>query len=126
MTEPTTTGIGWALVAGLIASFLAAIGVTWAHVFWAAAGAFVGAGWAPPAGRVRAILMFPVATLLAAKAGVIGAAWLGPIGTLPAAELAQAVGGLLGIVFHPLTAVLVQIAPALARNRLGIPTGEKQ
>lgn len=122
MAEPatTTTAAGWAVAAGLLASFLAALGVTWVHVFWAAAGAFVGAGWAPSSGRFRAILMFPVSTMLAAKAGIIGAAWVGPIGSLPISETAQAMGGLAGIVFHPMAAVLVQIAPALARLRLGI------
>jgi hypothetical protein len=98
---------------------MAAIGVTWAGVFWAAAGAFVGAGWAPPTGRLRAMLLFPAATLLAAKGGIIGAAWLGPVGPVPAHAMAEAVGGVLGIVFHPLTAALVQMMPALPRLRLG-------
>lgn len=122
MAEPatTTTAAGWAVAAGLLASFLAALGVTWVHVFWAAAGAFVGAGWAPPSGRLRAMLMFPVSTMLAAKAGIVGAAWMGPVGGLPVADMAQALGGLAGIVFHPMAAALVQIAPALARLRLGI------
>ena len=122
MPEPTTSGaaVAWALVAGLAASFFAAIGVTPAGVFWAAAGAFVGAGFAPAAGRLRAMLLFPAATVLSAKAGIVGAAWLGAIGALPAHAMAEALGGLLGIVFHPLTAALVQMTPALARLRLGV------
>lgn len=120
MHDPTVPSTAvWAVAAGLAASFLAALGVTWVHVFWAAAGAFVGAGWAPQTGRFRAMLMFPVSTLLAAKAGIVGAAWVGAIGNLPAQELAQAMGGLAGIVFHPVTSSLVKMAPAITRIRLG-------
>lgn len=120
MAEPTaTTGAAWAIAAGLIASFLAAVGVTWVHVFWAAAGAFVGAGWAPPSGRVRSMLMFPVSTMLAAKAGIVCAAWFGPIGGLSAHDTSQAFGGLAGIAFHPLTAAFVAAIPAIARLRTG-------
>lgn len=127
MPEPTTTtaAAGWAVAAGLLASFLAALGVTWVHVFWAAAGAFVGAGWAPQSGRIRSMLMFPVSSLLAAKAGIIGAAWIGPLGGLPTAEVAQALGGLSGIVFHPVVAALVKIAPAATRLRLGVQETDK-
>jgi len=128
MAEPTTTttAAGWAITAGLMAAFLSAIGVTWAVIFWAAFGAFVGAGFAPPAGRVRAMLMFPASTMLAAKAGIVGAAWAGPVGNLPAHDLAQALAGLAGIGFHPLTAALVNTIPAWARQRAGVPQeGEK-
>lgn len=137
MAEPTIpTATAWAITAGLMASFLAAIGVTWVHVFWAAAGAFVGSGFAPPAGRWRAMLMFPVSTMLAAKAGIVAAAWWGSIGAMTIAETAQSFGGLVGIVFHPLTvavvnlvgsafhpltAAVVNLVPAVVRHRLGLP-----
>ncbi len=60
--------------------------------------------------------MFPVYTMLAAKAGIVGAAWCGPIGALPPSDLAQAMGGLAGIVFHPATALLVKAVPSLGRR----------
>ena len=108
--EPaTTTGAtGWAVAAGLCSAFLAAVGIGWDLVFWSSAGSFIGAGWAPKTGRLRAVLTFAASTVLAAKAGTIAAAWWGPIGALPAGELAQGCAGLAGILFHPLVARLVR------------------
>lgn len=126
MPEPTTTSAGaaaWAVSAGLVAAFLAAIGVTWVHVFWAAAGCFFGAGFAPPTGRVRAMLSFPLSTLLAAKAGILGAAWLDSVGGIAPSELAQAGGALAGLVFHPVVAVIVKAAPGILQARLGVKEG---
>ncbi len=122
MPEPTTTTAtaAWSVSAGLVAAFLAAIGVSWVHVFWAAAGAFFGAGFAPATGRMRAMLAFPVSTLLSAKAGVLGAAWVGSIGALPPHEVAQGIGALAGLVFHPVVAVLVKAAPAKLSQHLGV------
>lgn len=128
MPEPTTTttATAWAVAAGLMASFLAAIGVTWVHIFWAASGAFVGGGFFEHRlGRWRAIMTFLLSALLAAKAGIIGAAWAGPIGSLPPAEVAQAAGGLFGIMFQPIAAALVKMAPALMRLRLGLQESDK-
>lgn len=127
MPDPTTTSTAaaWAVSAGLIGAFFAAVGVSWDHVFWAAAGAYFGAGVAPAAGRIRAIAMFPVSTMLAAKIGVIGAAWLSPVGAIAANELAQGIGGLAGLLFHPLATTLIKIAPELARRRFGMQSEDK-
>lgn len=126
MAEPTTTTAAtWAVVAGLLAGFLAAVGITWVHVFWASVGAFFGAGFAPPTGRLRAMLSFPLSTLLAAKAGILGAAWAGPVAGIAPHDLAQAIGALAGIVFHPVVAVLVKVAPTIAQLRLGVQPENK-
>lgn len=126
MPEPTTTSAtaAWSVSAGLVAAFLAAIGVTWVHVFWAAAGAFIGSGFAPQTGRMRAMLAFPVSTLLSAKAGIVGAAWVGTVGGIPPADMAQAVGALAGIVFHPVVAVVVKASTVVAQRRLGVQDTE--
>lgn len=128
MPEPTTTTAtaAWSVSAGLVAAFLAAIGVTWVHVFWAAAGCFFGAGFAPPTGRARAILSFLLSTLLAAKAGILGAGWLGAVGSVGQTDVAQAAGALAGIVFHPVVAALVKTVPAVIQTRLGGQSEGKQ
>jgi hypothetical protein len=126
MAEPTTTAgaagaAWWPWVAGLLAAFFAAIGVTWEAVFWASAGAFFGAGLGPRTGRWRAAVGFPLSVLLAAKAGTIWAAWGGPAGALmEASRAAEAAAALFGLLFHPAVAALVRLAPVLVRLRLGV------
>lgn len=120
MAEPTLPASAWwPWVTGLVAAFLAAIGVSWAGLFWAMAGAFFGAGFAPPAGRLRAIAGFPLSVLLAAKAGVVWAAWQGPLGNLSPAETAQAAAAVSGLIFHPAVAALVKAVPAFAERKGG-------
>lgn len=117
MAEPTTTGaaVGWAAASGLLAAFLAGIGITWPAVFWATVGGVIGATFAPQVGRLRAMLMFPASSLLAAKGGMVfGAMWFagdaGYIGGL---------AGLGGIVFHPAITALVQALPSIINRRAG-------
>lgn len=120
VAEPTVSASAWwPWVTGLVAAFLTAIGVSWAGLFWATAGAFFGAGLAEKTGRVRAILGFPLSVLLAAKAGVVWAAWNGPVGSLSAGETAQAAAAVSGLVFHPAVAALVKAVPAFAARRGG-------
>lgn len=117
MAEPTTTTAGWAVAAALTAGFLAALGVSWAHVLFAACGIYVGAGMTQQRiGRVRAILAFPFSVLLAAKAGVIAGAYVGPIGAVPVNEVSQALAGAIGLVFQPLAVALVAAVPDLIRD----------
>lgn len=116
MAEPTTsTATAWAVSAGLVASFLAALGVSQPAFVLASAGVFVGGGFAPKTGRVRAIVLFPCSAILAAKAGIVLAIWL-PMSGLSSEHLGQAYAGLVGILFHPLVATLVRSVPA----RLGL------
>jgi hypothetical protein len=128
MAEPTTTtaSAAWAVSAGLVAAFLAALGVTWVHVFWAAAGCFFGAGFAPPTGRWRAMFAFPISTMLSAKAGIIGAEWLGAVGGIAPHDMAQGLGALAGIVFHPMIAVVVRAATGVLQSRLGVQPENRQ
>lgn len=118
MLDPSTQANGpiWAIVAGLIASFFAAVGVSEAAFAVSAAGVFVGGGFAPKMGRLRAILLFPCSAILAAKGGLVMAALI-PIQGL---EVGQLYGGLIGVVFHPLIASLARSVP----EKFGIKLGQ--
>lgn len=73
MAEPTsTTATAWAVAAGAIGAFFAAIGVGWADVFWAVLGTMLGGPVANSLGRWRAMVAFPASAMLAAKFGVWG------------------------------------------------------
>ena len=118
MAEPTTTGtaVAWAAAAGLFGAFFAAVGVSAGAVLLAMLGSFIGAGFAPPVGRVRAIAMFPASTVIAAKAGIASAAVLGAVGGLTGEPLAQALAGACGVFLHPLIAAVARLIP----QRLGV------
>lgn len=122
MAEPTTTSTAaaWAVAAGLISAFLAAVGVSWPALAFAIFGSIAGSGFAPAVGRARAILMFPATSMLSAKFGILGAAWLGSIGTMTGEPLAQAAAGVIGLFFHPLTAALSRLIPAAVSQRAGL------
>lgn len=125
MAEPTLSTPAWGpWVVGLLAAFFAAIGVSWSAVFWAGLGAFFGAGWAPKTGRWRAIAGFPISVLLAAKAGIVWAAWHGPVAGLSPEHAAEAAAAVAGLVFHPAVATAVKALPMLARVRFGVPPSE--
>lgn len=126
MAEPTTTttAAAWAVAAGCISAFLAAVGVSWPVLFWAVVGSTLGAGFAPKVGRWRAILIFPAASMLSAKAGLLSAAATGAIGSMTGEPLAQAMAGAVGVVFHPATTLAAQHLPALASRWFGLPPPE--
>ena len=115
MTEPTTaTAAGWAVAAGALGAFFTAIGVSWAAVFWGLCGGLLGLSFAPTAGRLRSILMFPASALLAAKAGALVAlhwGWSGDAGGGLAAGFA--------IILHPTIAAVVKALPAFVNRRMG-------
>lgn len=112
----TTTGAIFATAAGLCGAFFATTGISPGVMLLAMLGSFIGAGFAPPAGRWRAIAMFPASCVLAAKAGIVGAAVLGPVGSLAGEELAQAMGGAFGVFLHPIIAAVARLIP----QRLGV------
>ena len=122
MAEPTatTTAAAWAVTAGLMSAFFAAIGVTWEAVFYATLGALAGSGVHAPIGRIKAIAVFPVAVLLSAKAGLSGSIWLGSVGGLTGIDLAELLASGIALVFHPLAATAVRLVPALAAKHLGV------
>lgn len=72
------------------------------------------------------MLSFLLSTLLAAKAGILAAAWWGGVGSASPGEVAQAAGAVAGIVFHPVVAVLVKAAPGIVQARLGSQGESKQ
>ena len=117
MAEPTstTTGVLWALAAGTLGAFFAAIGVSAEAVFWGLCGGLFGMSFAPPAGRVRSIAMFPAAALAAAKIGVLGAGYWFDGGKGMAGGLAL----FAGIVLHPAITAIVQAIPNIISARLG-------
>ncbi len=117
MAEPTstTTGVAWALAAGTLGAFFAGIGVSAETVFWGLCGGLFGMSFAPPAGRVRSILMFPGAALAAAKIGVLASVfWFdGKPG------MAGGLALLCGIILHPAITAIVQALPSIISARLG-------
>lgn len=123
MAEPTsaTWGVGWAVAAGTLGAFFAAIGVSWVAVFWAVCGGLLGVSFAPVAGRLRSILMFPAGVLLAAKAGTLGAVQF-TLGGDWAGGLAAGAG----IILHPAINAVVQALPAIVSARLGVSTTQDQ
>lgn len=118
MTEPTTTGTALiAVAAGTVAAFLTAIGVTWTAVFWGLCGGLLGVSFAPPAGRLRSMLMFPASGLLAAKAG--GITSLALYGG--SHDAAGAIAAVAGIILHPVIAAAIRSIPGFFSSRLGLP-----
>lgn len=124
MADPTatTTAAAWAVTAGLMSAFFAAIGVTWEAVFYATLGALAGSGVHAPIGRIKAIAVFPVAVLLSAKGGLSAGAWLGAVGGLTGIGLAEMLASGIALIFHPLAATAVRLVPALAAKHLGVNT----
>jgi hypothetical protein len=119
MAEPTTTttAVGWAVAAGSMSAFFAAIGVPWSFVFWGFLGGLFGLSWAPQVGRVRSILMFPASAFLAGKIGLLAAAQ----SFSGSPDWAQGIAAIAGIIFHPAIGLFVSSLPTLAK-RLGVPT----
>ena len=118
MAEPTTTSgaVAWAAAAGLFGAFFAAVGVSPGAILLSMLGSFIGAGFAPAVGRVRAICMFPASTVIAAKAGIATAAAVGAVGGLTGEALAQALAGACGIFLHPLISAVARLIP----QKLGV------
>jgi 4-amino-4-deoxy-L-arabinose transferase-like glycosyltransferase len=117
MAEPTTTtaSVGWAVAAGTLGAFFAAIGVSWVAVFWALMGGLIGVSFAPQTGRLRAMLMFPTSALLAAKAGTLGAVQF----FAASSDWSGGLAAVSGIVLHPVISATVQAIPAIISARLG-------
>lgn len=118
MAEPTTTAAtttAWALAAGTLGAFFASIGVTWPLVFWGLVGGLFGLSFAPPAGRLRSMAMFPGSALLAAKAGAVcSAQWFAA-----SADVAGALAAVGGIIAHPLIAASVRALPGVLSKYTG-------
>lgn len=118
MAEPTatTTGALWAVAAGTMGAFFAAVGVPWQAVFFALLGALFGAPAAGNVGRLRAVAAFPASAMIAAKCGTLSAAqWF--------AGSVDWAGGLAivwGIGLHPAIAIGLKLLPAYGARVAGV------
>jgi len=106
---------------GFGAIIIAAIGIEPQALVWALVGAVFGIAWAPPAGRLRSMMVFAAVVMVCALAGtLVSDNW--HAGSHTARNL-WAAG--LAAVFHPLLAALVQAVPTLVqafvRSRGGQP-----
>lgn len=109
---PDPTGAASAAVgAGVGAVFVAVIGVEPQVLVWSFVGAVFGVPFAPPAGRMRSILVF-LSTVMACALLGSWAAENWHAGSHRARD-AWAMG--LGVVFHPLLATLVQMVPSVVQ-----------
>ena len=98
-----------ATAAGVGAVTLAVIGVEPQALLWGAIGALIGMTLAAPAGRVRAALTLIAVALACAELGTWAA-----VRYFDAAPIARNGACLvLGILFHPLLAILVGKLPAI-------------
>ncbi len=104
-----------ATAAGLSAIVVATIGVHPQVVMWGMVGSVVGASFAPPASRWRAVAVFVATTLACALFGE----WLAAV-YLGGSKLASnGAACALAILFHPLLTIIVQRLPALADAAAG-------
>lgn len=104
----TPTSVAGAAVAGLGATFLAALGIEPAALFWALVGATLGMSFAAAAGRLRAATVFAAVVLVCSLFG----AWLAQryFSGEPLSRNAFACG--LAIIFHPLLNAAIPRLPA--------------
>lgn len=108
MAEPTSsTAAAWAVAAGAIGAFFAAIGVGWSDVFWGVLGTLLGGPVANSLGRWRAMAAFPASAMLAAKFGAGAALYIGLAGA------SGALAAVIGIFLQPLIAAGVKLLPNL-------------
>jgi hypothetical protein len=86
---------------------------------WALVGAIFGLGFAPPAGRVRALLVFVAVVLACALIGT----WASEVwfGGAPMARNACAMCA--AALFHPVLAAVVQAVPAILQAILNAKLG---
>lgn len=112
MPEPISTPL--ALAAGASALIVALLGVEPQALAWAMVGAIFGAPLAPPAGRVRQVLVFAGVMLASALLGTVAADWAGT--TSPRWRNAWCL--VLGGIFHPLSAAVVAAVPSVVNTLL--------
>jgi hypothetical protein len=113
VSDPTTAAstTATAVGGGISAMIVAAIGLDPHQLFFAAAGAAVGAGVPKKLGRVRTIFTFVCVVILSAAFGTALAehAWSG------SESMAKAASGFFGLLFHPLLAAAVSGAPDMIK-----------
>lgn len=91
---------------------MALLGVEPQALAWAMVGAIFGAPLAPPAGRVRQVLVFVGVILACALLGTVAAEFFGHTAPRWRNAWCLAFGG----VFHPLAAAFVKAVPQLVLN----------
>jgi hypothetical protein len=115
MADAATTTATSAVFAGGTTAALAVLGVEPQALAWAMVGAIFGAPLAPPAGRVRQVLVFLAVILACALLGTVAAEYFGHAAS-PRWRNAWCMA--LAGFFHPVTAVLVKAVPPLVGNIL--------
>jgi hypothetical protein len=115
-----------AVAAAATSGFLAATGLTWPTILFAAGGTFLGAGATRQEGWITAVLAFFFISLLSAKGGVLLGAHIQAIGPVSGDELAQGCAAALGLFFHPLVTLATRriearhSAPAVDQPPTGV------
>lgn len=112
MAEPVSTQI--ALAAGASAAVVALLGVEPQALAWALVGSIFGAPLAPPAGRVRQLLVGFAVMLASALLGTVTADWMGA--TSPRWRNAACL--VFGAIFHPLFAAVIATVPNIVATVL--------
>lgn len=128
MAEPVSTPL--VLAAGASAAVVALLGVEPQALAWAMVGAIFGAPLAPPAGRMRQVLVFVGVMLASALLGTVAADWAGTTSVRWRNAWCLVFGG----VFHPLSSAVVAAVPNIvatllhafaARRGAGAPPGQQ-
>lgn len=122
MPEPVSTPL--AIAAGASAAVVALLGVEPQTLAWALVGSIFGAPLAPPAGRVRQLLVGFAVMLASALLGTVFADWMGTTSPRWRNAFCLVFGG----IFHPLFAAVVATLPnivasvlqAVATRRAGV------
>lgn len=109
------TPVAAAVIAGGGTMVLALLGVEPQALAWAAVGAIFGAPLAPPAGRVRQVLVFVGVILACALLGTVVAESFAAFGST---RWRNAWCVILAGLFHPLSARLVKVVPDLVASVL--------
>lgn len=111
MTEPSSPAVG----IGVLAAFLAALGIGPQPLFWALIGTTAGMSFAPQTSRLRACITFGCATLASALLGTYGA----QVYLDKAAPIAANVASLvMGALFQPLLAAASNAVPTIINAAL--------
>jgi hypothetical protein len=106
MSDPTTTVAG-AVTAGAVTAVFTSLGLEPQPVFWALVGAAIGVSAAPASSKARSVILFVTVVLACSLLGSAAAQGLAQ-GTQIQRNAAAC---FLAMVFHPLSAAVIQALP---------------
>lgn len=122
MTEPTTSTLGAACSASIVACSTALVGLHPHALLFAFFGAALGLGFATQATRWRAMVVFVCVTFGAAMLGTWAGSLLSPSSIVDDTALVF----LIGLAFHPLATALVDRLPQVIDRLIALIPGGKQ